>query len=68
MRTINEDHDVVVIDAASLDHPEHFDSPWLVQFADGQIDGYDTEDAACEFQRIWRMENGRDPMTGEIIK
>jgi hypothetical protein len=64
MRTDNTKYDVDVIETAALDNPQHYDSPWLVQFADGQLDGYATEEAACAFQRAWRQEHGFDPVTG----
>lgn len=59
-------HDVAVIDRDTLDeeHRKYF-KPWLVQFADGEIWEYDTEEEACAEQRAWRRHNGRNPLTGE---
>lgn len=64
---INDGLDVHVFHRDALDNPEHWDSPWLVQFSDGSVDGYDTEEAACLFQRRWRRANGMNPTTGEKI-
>ena len=62
---INDGLDVHVFSRDDLDNPEHWDSPWLVQFSDGSVDGYSTEEEACAAQRTWREANGMDPMTGE---
>lgn len=65
--TDNKQHDVHVIDRDTLDdeHAAHFSKPWLVQFADGDVWQFDTEEEACACQREWRGEIGLDPMTGE---
>lgn len=65
--TVNSDHDVHVFHRDMTDHPADYNWPWLVEYADGTIDGYDTEDLACAFQREWRSAIGRDPMTGEKV-
>ena len=45
----------------------YFLKPWLCTAADGDVVEFDTEDQACAFQRVKRIEAGRDPMTGETI-
>ena len=57
--------DVHVFHRDILDAPRHWHSPWLVQFENGEIVGYQTEEAACAFQREWRARHGMDPITGE---
>lgn len=68
MTTNNSAYDVHVFARDTLDKPSDFTFPWLVQFADGTITGYSTENEACKFQRAWRVQHGRDPMTGEARK
>lgn len=60
--------DIEVIDRAMLDseHAAKFDKPWLAQEADGTVHQFDTNDAACEFQRTWRQQHGLDPISGEM--
>lgn len=43
------------------------DKPWLVEFEDGGIETYASEDEACERQREYRIQHGLDEMTGEPI-
>lgn len=38
---------------------------WFAQEPDGKLHGFMLEDAACEFQRLWRDAHGLNPMTGE---
>lgn len=56
MATINLEHDVHVIEVASLDdeYQKNFSKPYIVQFADGSIMEFDTDEDACLFQRQWR--------------
>lgn len=58
--------DVDVIDRAMLDpeHAKNFACPWLVQEADGRVHQFDTEEAACAFQREWRIKHKLHPVTG----
>ena len=60
--------DVDVIEVAMLDdeYASQFEKPWLVQWEDGTIKQYDTEDEACAIQRQHRINVGLDPMTGEL--
>lgn len=60
--------DVDVINTDSLDdaHAAKFDQQWIVQFADGSYEGFDTEDEACAYQRAWRHAHGRNGITGEV--
>ena len=59
--------DVDVIDRGMLDgeYAKKFTKPWLVQFADGEIIQFDTEEDACAYQREWRSKNGMNSLTGE---
>ena len=59
--------DVDVIDRDMLDdeYAKNFTKPWLVQFADGEIIQFDTEEDACAYQREWRSKNGMNPLIGE---
>ena len=61
-------NDVDVFERAALDdeHAALHPREWLLQFHDGTIWYFDTEDEACAFQRQWRAETGMDPMTGEL--
>jgi hypothetical protein len=61
------DQDVHVIERDSLDieHSKMFNKPWLVQFENGAIKTFDTEEEACAFQREHRWQNGLDIKTGE---
>ena len=62
---MNDDVDVIARDMLDEAHRKLHPCPWLVQFADGQIAHFDTEEDACAFQRGWRRRHGLDPMTGE---
>ena len=68
MATFKDDVDVIERAALPGEEALLFEKPWLVQFADGQIDLYDTEEEACAFQRSWREIHGRDPITGEVAR
>lgn len=50
---IGSDYIVDVIDRIMLDaeHMAFFKKPWLVQWPDGTIEEYDTEEEACARQR-----------------
>ncbi len=37
---------------------------WIVQWPNGHIEQFDTEEKACEFRRHWRKLVGLDPITG----
>lgn len=58
------DCDVIARAALDPDTARQFDLPWLVQYPDGSIHQFETEDQACTFQRAWRIDNNLDPMTG----
>jgi hypothetical protein len=62
-----EDVDILERDMLDADHATKFPKPWLVQQSDGTIHSFDTEDAACDFQRSWRQRYGLNPMTGEPV-
>lgn len=59
--------DVDVIERESLDTTTQaqFSKPWLVAHSDGTIFEFDTEGAACRYQRNHRRSVGLDEMTGE---
>lgn len=59
------DVDVFSRDMLDPEYAAHFKLPWLVQYEDGAIDEYATEDEACAAQRAHRRAVGRDPLTGE---
>lgn len=66
--TANPDFcDVEVVSRDMLDEPTNpaWEKPWLVIWPSGAVTFYDTEDAACEEQRNWRLIYHRNPMTGE---
>jgi hypothetical protein len=44
---------------------QNFNKPWAIQYSDGKTIEYDTEDQACEAQRVHRVAIGLNPMTGE---
>ena len=56
--------DIDVIETASLDEGT-FDKPWIVQFHNGRIVEFDSEDDACHYQKSYRLHTNRDPLTGE---
>jgi hypothetical protein len=60
--------DVTVIEVCSLDEKiaERFPKPFAVQWADGSTVDCDTEEEACEIQRMARACNGLDEITGMI--
>ena len=60
-------NDVHVVPRDSLDggHDILFSKSWLVVYPDGRVEEFDTEDAACAYQRVYRLVFGLDPMTGE---
>jgi TPP-dependent trihydroxycyclohexane-1,2-dione (THcHDO) dehydratase len=62
MTAENKNEDVQVIDVETLDeeYAVNFDKPWLVQFADAEVIEADTEEEACEIQRLWRDLSGCD--------
>lgn len=62
--------DVDVIDVATLDdeHAANFSKPYICQHEDGRTIEFDTEDAACAYQREHRIKNGMDPMTGQTVE
>lgn len=65
----NQTDDVHVIEVASLDdeHQKNFHSPYIVQFVSGDVIEFDTDEAACLFQRLWRKQLNRDEMTGDPL-
>ena len=56
---MNTQSDVDVIDRDMLDdnHQLLHSKPWLVQFENGEILYFDSEDAACNFQLDWRIKH-----------
>jgi hypothetical protein len=60
--------DVYVIERDSLDieYAKMFKKPWLVQFENGAIREFDTEEEACAFQREHRWHNGLDIHSGNV--
>lgn len=62
--------DVDVIDVATLDdeHAANFSKPYICQHEDGRTIEFDTEYAACAYQREHRIKNGMDPMTGQTVE
>jgi uncharacterized phage-like protein YoqJ len=58
--------DCEVIERAALDRADQLNhrKAWLVQFSDGSILEYDTEEEALATQRHWRRMHLRDPQTG----
>jgi len=62
---IGPDCAVIAVDSLDLELQSQFKKPWLVEWADGSIDEFDTEDEACARQREHRKANGLDAMTGE---
>jgi len=67
---VNRKLDVQVTPVHTLDeeYQANFKKEWLVEFASGDILEFDTEDQACAFQQDWRAVNGRDPMTGDLLR
>lgn len=67
--TQNIQHDVDIIDVSDLEpeFAQNFTKPWAIQYADGSVVEFDTEDGACTAQQIHRFKIGLDPMTGEKI-
>ena len=66
----NMQHDVDIIDVSDLEpeFAENITKPWAIQYADGSVVEFDTEEGACTAQQIHRFKIGLDPMTGEKIK
>lgn len=60
----DDDIDIIERDMLDAEHAAKFEKPWLVQESDGTIHQFDTDEAACAFQRTWRQQHGLDPMTG----
>lgn len=60
-------YDVTIIDVCELEeeYANAFSKCWAIQFADGTVMQFDTEDEACEAQRIHHETVGLDPETGE---
>jgi hypothetical protein len=65
MTTDNLTRDVHVMHRDETTNPRNFPAEWIVQFADGTLEYFDTEGEACDRQRRHRQACGMDPMTGE---
>lgn len=64
-RSGKEDVEILDVSAVDEEYADAFTKDWGIVFANGTVMQFDTEDEACEAQRIHRVNVGLDPMTGE---
>lgn len=60
-----DDVHVIERDGLDIEYAKLFKRPWLIQFENGKIEQFDTEEEACAFQRDYRWHHGLDIHTGE---
>ena len=51
-------------DALDEEQAANYAKPWLMETSTG-IEQFDTEGEACARQKEYRIQHGKDPMTGE---
>lgn len=64
-RSGKEDVEILDVSAVDEEYADAFTKDWGIVFANGTVMQFDTEEEACEAQRIHRVNVGLDPMTGE---